>query len=69
MMTNFLLTLIVVLIAGNQAWRMLSRNNEHPGEMDGIFWAGYVIALILILIFASGIAYGLLLIFNKNLPF
>ena len=27
-MTNFLLTLIVVLIAGNQAWRMLSRNER-----------------------------------------
>jgi len=36
-MTNFLLTLIVVLVADNQAWRMLSRNNEHPSDMGGIF--------------------------------
>ena len=69
MMTNFLLTLIVVLVADNQAWRMLSRDNEHPSDMHVIFWVAYFIALILILIFASGISYGLLLIFNKNLPF
>ena len=69
MMTNFLLTLIVVLIAGNQAWRMLTRYDEQPGEMDNHFWGSYFFAFILILIFASGISYGLLRIFNKYLPF
>lgn len=66
-MTNFLLTLIVVLIAGNQAYRVLIELNEHPHRGPGV--VGWFFTSLLLLIIASGISYGLLLIFNKYLTF
>jgi hypothetical protein len=60
-MTNFLLTLIVVLIVGNQSWRLIKRKDERPNDMDGELFVAYIIAFVLILVLASVVSFGLLM--------
>ena len=44
-MTNFLLTVIVVLIVGNQAWRLIKKEDERPNDMGGELFIAYAICI------------------------
>ena len=63
-MTNFLLIVIIVLIVGNQAWRLIKKKDERPNDMDGELFVAYAIAFILILLIASAVSFGLLVFIN-----
>ena len=63
-MTNFLLIVIIVLIVGNQAWRLIKKKDERPNDMDGELFVAYAIAFILILLIASALSFGLLVFIN-----
>ena len=62
-----MLTVIVVLIVGNQAWRLIKKEDERPNDMGGELFIAYAIAFVLILVIASVVSFGLLAFTNYPL--